>query len=270
MRYDECLDRLQIIQILEMKFQSKVITFYRNRNNEDGIITEDAYDDFQSTLDRIGDTDPLFVIIDSVGGNTLSGWKIASCINERIGSVCTVVPEEALSAATLIALAGNRIIMHPKALLSPVDPQLFHQGHWVSALDLLESTDPVIRRKGRRAIDQSSENIRSLCKGKIKDNEKIEKVVERLLLQDRVHASHSSFIKAGEARTLGFRAKIETYLDVRALHSLYRRHHFCEHDPSVIIEYSRSSIPSSDTEEKGNEPSEEDVAWRRVKLSEVL
>ena len=245
MRYNECLDRLEIIQTLEKKLQSKVITFYRNRRTANqGIITEDAYDDFQLALSEIGETAPLTIIIDSIGGAIFSGWKIASCLNDRVGSVCIIVPEQALSVATLIAISGNRLIMLPNALLSPVDPQYFHQEHLVSALDLMDSPDVVIQRKARRAIDQSKEYIRLLCEGKFKLDEKIEKVVKRLLLEDKVHASHSSPIKAGEIRTLGFRVKIETPMHVRALHSLYKRHHFCEHDPSIIIEYSRNPIPS--------------------------
>lgn len=244
MRYDETLDRLEIIQNLERMLQSKVMIFYRNRRNQEGIITEDTYDDFQLALDRIGETDPLTVIIDSIGGETFSGWKIASCLNDRIGSVHITVPEQALSAATLIAIAGDRLFMHPNALLSPVDPQYVHEGHLVSALDLMDHTSTVIQRKARRAIEQAGEYIRLLCKRRLDSEEKIERVVSRLLLEDKVHASHSSPIKAGEIRTLGFRVKIETQMDVRALHSLYRRHHFCEHDPTIIIEYLRTPIPS--------------------------
>lgn len=246
MKYDECLDRLEIIQTLEMKFQAKVVTFYRNRRNQEGIIAEEGYDDFQFALNKIGDVSPLVVIIDSIGGETFSGWKIASCLNDRVGQAIIIVPEQALSAATLIAMSGSHVIMHPNALLSPVDPQYFYQGNLVSALDLMNSPDPVIQRKAIRAIEQSKEYVRLLCKGKIGKVEKIEKIVKRLLLEDRVHASHSSPIKAGEIRTLGFRVKTEAYIDVRALHNLYRRHYFCEHDPKIIIEYSRNPIPDNE------------------------
>ena len=241
---------MEIIYKMERELQSKVITFYRNRRTtNEGIITEDAYDDFQLALGEIGETDPLTIIIHSIGGAIFSGWKIASCLNDRVGFVRIIVPEQALSAATLIAISGNRLVMQPNALLSPVDPQYFHQEHLVSALDLMDSPDVVIQRKARRAMEQSKEYIRLLCAGKFKSDEKTEKVVKRLLLEDKVHASHASTIKAGEIRTLGFRVKIETPMHVRALHSLYKRHHFCEHDSSIIIEYSRSPIPSREKTE---------------------
>jgi ATP-dependent protease ClpP protease subunit len=245
MRYNECLDRLEVIQTLEKNLQSKVITFYRNRNNAEGIINEDAVDDFQLALDAVGEIDPLVVIVDSIGGETYSGYKIASLLNDRVGSVCVVVPEQALSAATLITIAAKHIIMHPKATLSPVDPQYFYSGSLVSALDLMDSPDPVIKRKARRAIEQSKEYIQLLCANKIKED-KIADIIKRLLLEDKVHASHSSPIKAGEIRTLGFNLKIETPLDIRAIHNLYKRHHFCEHDHSITIEYLRTPIPNAE------------------------
>ncbi len=249
MRFCEVLDRLRVIKKLEEKFQSKVITFYRNRlhitNGNEGIINERTFDDFQLALEEIGETTPLTVLINSVGGYTFTGYRIATCLYERVGEVRIIVPEQALSAATLIAISGKHLIMHPNAILSPVDPQFLHGDNFVSALDLMESDDSVIKTSGRRMIEQSKQYVRSLCEGKFDTEQKIQKIIQRLLLEDRVHPSHISPIRPGEIRTLGFPLKIEMDLDIRALHNLYKRHNFCEHDPSIIIEYLRDPVSTT-------------------------
>ncbi len=256
MIYRELLDRLATINKIEVALQSKVITFYRNKTaNDGGMIMEDTATDFQFALDDVGETEPLTLIINSTGGEIFSGWKIASSLYERMGKVCVIVPEEAWSAATMIALAGQELIMHPKATLGPVDPQYVYRDHLVSALDLLDSPDPVIRRKAKRAMDQSSEYVKTLCQKRMMKPRKIAKVVKRLLLQDRVHASHSSPIKVYEVQKIGLRAKTKIQIDVMALHTLYKKHQFNDHDPNIIIEYSRDPIPSSD-KEQGLEKSE--------------
>ena len=48
------------------------------------------------------------------------------------------MPEEALSAATLVALAAKKLVMFSDACLSPIEPQVFYKNRYVSALDLLK------------------------------------------------------------------------------------------------------------------------------------
>lgn len=139
----------------------------------------------------------------------------------------------------------------------------------ISALDLMDSTDKILKGQAKRSIAQTSEYIKNICQKKLNSKEKTEKVVKRLLLEDRVHASHYSTIKAGEVRILGFKVKTETQIDIRALHTLYRQHHFCEHDPSTIIEYLPGPIPSEDKQEKETELSEMENEQREATAKKV-
>lgn len=64
------------------------------------------------------------LLIVSNGGDPVTAWRIASLLRERFDCYNVLLPYAAYSAATLLALGADKIIMHPFASLGPVDPQL--------------------------------------------------------------------------------------------------------------------------------------------------
>ncbi len=83
------------------------------------------------------------VILHSGGGDPDAAYQIARII-DRIGnsianSVVYCIPRFAKSAATLMALGGNRIIMTEIAELGPIDPQIYFEGQWISAKTVRDS-----------------------------------------------------------------------------------------------------------------------------------
>lgn len=64
-----------------------------------------------------------FLII-SNGGDPISSLRIINVLRERFDKVNVLVPYVAYSAATLLALGADEIIMHPYSNLGPVDPQM--------------------------------------------------------------------------------------------------------------------------------------------------
>src|SRR5689334_22731403 len=152
MIYDETLDRLEIIRKIEKNSRSKIITLYDNVKNNSGMINEKSVENFQLAMNRIGNLDPVTIIINSKGGETYSGFRIAEILKNRQGPVNVIIPQEALSAATLIAISAKKIIMTDNAYVSPVEPQYFYNDLLVSALDLMNSDDRVIKSKARRAL----------------------------------------------------------------------------------------------------------------------
>lgn len=209
------------------------------------MIDENVYMDFRTAINEIGSYDPVTFIIHTKGGFTNSGWGIAACIMNRSSPTTVVVPEEALSMGTMITVSANSIIMFPDAYLSPIDPQMFIQGHWLSALDLLEDDDRLVRVKATRAIELAEERLRQVCGSKL-SGEKLDKLVERLLLKDKEHADHASSIFFPELKKLGLNVEKRTIDNIKALHMFYQRCVFHEKDPSTIIEYNRKSITSEE------------------------
>lgn len=64
------------------------------------------------------------VLIVSEGGDPIVSWRIISMLRERFDNIGVLLPYHAYSAATLLALGADEIIMHPFSNLGPVDPQL--------------------------------------------------------------------------------------------------------------------------------------------------
>ena len=75
-------------------------------------------------INKIKNADSIDIIILSNGGDPIVPWRIISILRERFNNIGVLVPYTAYSAATLLALGADEIIMHPYANLGPLDPQL--------------------------------------------------------------------------------------------------------------------------------------------------
>lgn len=94
------------------------------RLNVNAMMASDAIREFVDQIDAIKDGKQVDVLIHSSGGDALSAWKLMSLLRERFEKVGVLVPFMAFSAATLFALGGDEIVMHPHASLGPIDPQI--------------------------------------------------------------------------------------------------------------------------------------------------
>lgn len=72
----------------------------------------------------------LDVIIHSPGGSAEAAESIVSLLRARFSDIRFIVPNAAKSAATMLALSGNQIVMDEMSELGPTDPQmiLFRDG----------------------------------------------------------------------------------------------------------------------------------------------
>jgi hypothetical protein len=76
-------------------------------------------------LDAVpADSDKLDFLIVSLGGDPMVAWRIMSLIRERRNFVSVLIPQSAFSAATLVALGGDEIYVHPNGHLGPIDMQV--------------------------------------------------------------------------------------------------------------------------------------------------
>ena len=67
---------------------------------------------------------PIDLILHTPGGLVLAATQIAQALAAHPAKVTVFVPHYAMSGGTLIALAADRIVMDPNAVLGPVDPQI--------------------------------------------------------------------------------------------------------------------------------------------------
>lgn len=64
------------------------------------------------------------LLVVSNGGDGIAAARIINLLRERFKKVAVLLPYVAYSAATLLALGADEIVMHPFSNLGPVDPQL--------------------------------------------------------------------------------------------------------------------------------------------------
>lgn len=101
----------------------------------------------------IHDADPdqdLHLVLNSPGGDGETAVRLARSIQARCAEFTVIVPDQAKSAATILALGAHRIIMGPTSDLGPVDPQLAvprQNGgvQWVAAKDLIAALESAER-----------------------------------------------------------------------------------------------------------------------------
>jgi Serine dehydrogenase proteinase len=67
------------------------------------------------------------LFIHSNGGSGTVPWRIVSLIREYTKSFAVLVPHRAFSAATLIALGADEVVMHRMGCLGPIDPSVANQ-----------------------------------------------------------------------------------------------------------------------------------------------
>lgn len=64
------------------------------------------------------------LLVVSNGGDSMVAWQTILMLRERVSEISVLVPQRAYSAATLLALGADEIVMHPFANLGPIDPQI--------------------------------------------------------------------------------------------------------------------------------------------------
>jgi len=121
--------RITKIEALEKARASKVIVYFMGDRQPFGTrIAEDAvrplYEhllnlDFGSVNSKVVD---LFLY--SRGGDVSVPWRIATMVREFCERFNVLIPYKAHSAATLLSLGADSIVMGKKAELGPIDPTL--------------------------------------------------------------------------------------------------------------------------------------------------
>lgn len=86
----------------------------------------------------------LDVVLSSYGGNPHAAYKLAKILRARCSRVRFFIPESAKSAATLLALSGDEILMSVDAELGPLDMQMEHINlEGMGYLSALEAVKPI-------------------------------------------------------------------------------------------------------------------------------
>lgn len=119
--------RKQMIADIEKQRGSRLICFLTTlRPGVAGQIADDQvrvlFDHLLKLPKRRVEKLDLFLV--SNGGNGVVPWRIVSLLREFSETFRVLIPYRAYSAASLIALGADEIVMHPFGELGPIDPSV--------------------------------------------------------------------------------------------------------------------------------------------------
>ena len=86
------------------------------------------------------DTD-LHMLLHSRGGDGETAIRMAREAQARCKELTVIVPDRAKSAATLLTLGANHILMSPSSDLGPIDPQLLVDRDLIAAKDIIAAVE---------------------------------------------------------------------------------------------------------------------------------
>jgi ClpP class serine protease len=95
---------------------------------------------FEELLCTVGAEDELHILLSSPGGDGETAIRMLRAVHSRCRRLVVVVPDQAKSAATLIALGADEILMGPASDLGPIDPQIelpSRPGFLIPAKDII-------------------------------------------------------------------------------------------------------------------------------------
>ncbi len=118
------MDKKQIIQYIEGARHSRIITYLTSDRQGpfNARIAMDIVPLVSKQLRNIGKTQNIDLYLYSVGGDTMAPWRLVSMIREYCDKFSVLVPYKAHSAATMVALGADEIVMSDLSELSPIDP----------------------------------------------------------------------------------------------------------------------------------------------------
>lgn len=170
----------ELIQKIEGLRNSRVIAYLTNdrQGPPNARIAMDIIPIISRQLRKIGKTENIDLFLYSAGGDTMVPWRLVSMIREYCGDKFSVlVPYKAHSAASMIALGADEIVMTDLSELSPIDP---------STANVFNPQDP---KNPNSKIPISVEDVMAyfdLAKNKfgIKNDEDLTKIFNKFMESD--------------------------------------------------------------------------------------
>lgn len=114
----------EIIKKIETLRNSKVVTYVTSdrQGPVNARVAMDIIPIISNQLRKMGKQEKIDLVLYSAGGDTLVPWRLVSLIREYCDHFSVIIPYKAHSAATMISLGADEIVMSDMSELSPIDP----------------------------------------------------------------------------------------------------------------------------------------------------
>lgn len=118
------MERTQpVLEILSAVLGEPVLTYW---NSTKGSICQNDVVGLYALLRNAGKLDRLSLFLKSDGGSGQAALRMVNLLRRYVNHLTVLAPLECQSAATMLALGADRILMGPVAHLSAVDTSLTH------------------------------------------------------------------------------------------------------------------------------------------------
>lgn len=102
---------------------------------------------FEDVLFDCSPNKELHVLLSSPGGDGETALRLLRLMHSHCSRLRVIVPDMAKSAATIMCLGADEIVMGPSGDLGPIDPQFtFAQGGMASAKEIVAAVDEAEKR----------------------------------------------------------------------------------------------------------------------------
>ena len=119
-------ERKILFDAIVQKRQRPLITYVTSIRP--GMSSQMAGDAIRPIIDQLNlipaEEKNIDFLIISNGGDPITSLRIIGLLRERFDKVTVLLPYVAYSAATILSLGADEIVMHPYSNLGPIDPQL--------------------------------------------------------------------------------------------------------------------------------------------------
>jgi hypothetical protein len=170
--------RLQLVKDLEQERKSRIICYFLGdrQGYPQGlvpdlatVIASDAIRPFYDHLEGMGNQDKIDLFLYSRGGDTNIPLRLVRLIREHCKYFSVLVPFRAHSAATMICLGADEIVMGRLGEISPVDPTtanvfnpidpLNPAGRWPISVEDLTAYFTLARETARLDTEESIQRV---------------------------------------------------------------------------------------------------------------
>ncbi|CAN5364718.1 hypothetical protein BH09VER1_BH09VER1_54620 [soil metagenome] len=192
-----------------------LITYW---NNPRGSICANDVMALYEILERLGTHETIYILIKSDGGNGQASLRMINLLRQHCKNLVALVPQACASAATMLSLGANKILMGPIAYLTAVDTSLHH--------DL----SPIDRDNDRVSLDELNRVIRRWREEQPTSNENPYKslyaYVHPLVIGAVDRAESLSVMLCRELLANHIEDEIKTHEIAAALNSRYPSHSY--------------------------------------------
>lgn len=177
--------RKNLIKSIQSILGGKVITCIENSQHPFASIMSHDSIYFEDLLKSTSDTKNGFLILNSRGGDGNAAEKLLSMCKKRFSENFTIiVPNFAKSAATMMCLGSDKIMMGYSAELGPIDPQIITgNNQFVPARSFIDGLE-MVRENVKNGdppemylsmLQQIQPELIAICKSAIKNAEEFAK-----------------------------------------------------------------------------------------------